>query len=141
MGVALGVLLKLSPSVLSAPLISSAPALSPTIHCRSFLASPHNVLSTPHSSSVSGQHAISFLLAVVILIVCFPCFPFDFLFFFFDFVYICLFFHCYFLVRFLLFVPFILLFFSFLSFYFPICFFFPTFACNKALSSQIVFCS
>jgi hypothetical protein len=153
--------LKLSPLVLSVPLISSAP----TIRFQSFLASHHDVLSTPPSTSVFGQHAIGFLPTVVILIVCFPCFSFGC---FSDFACICLFFHCYFHVRFLLFVPFIWLFFRFclyllvfpllfpytfsfvcsfylvvfpfLSFYFPVCFLFPVFACNKALSSQIIFC-
>jgi hypothetical protein len=63
--------------VLSAPSISSAPALPPTVCCQSFLESPRDVLSTPPSALVSSQHAIGFLPVIVILIVCFPCFFFS----------------------------------------------------------------
>jgi hypothetical protein len=148
----LGGSLKLSPLVLSVPLISS----TPTIRCQSFLASHHNVLSTPPSTSVFGQHTISFLPTVVILIVCFPCFSFGC---FSDFACIGLFFHCYFPVRFLLFVPFIWLFFQFClyllvfplllpctfssvcSFYLVVFPILPVFACfSIAISLYVFFC-
>jgi hypothetical protein len=139
--VALGVLLKLSPSILSALSISSAPALPPTVRCQSFLASTRDVLSMPPSASVSGQHAIGFLPAVVILIVCFHRFSFG-----------CFFKFCLYLLIFPLLFPYtfssvcslyLIFFFSLFSFYFLVCFFFSffVFVCNKALSSRIVFCS
>jgi hypothetical protein len=86
---------------------------------------------TPPSTSVSGQHVIGFLLTVVILIVCFPCFSFG-CFFVFPLLFPCTFSST---------CSFSLVVFSFLSFYFLVCFFSLVFACNKALSSQIVFCS
>jgi hypothetical protein len=126
---ALEVSLKLYHPVLSVPPIFSTPALPPTVRCQSFLASPRDVLLMPPSVSVFGQHAISFLPVVIILIVCFPYFSFS-CFFFSDFVCIYLFFHLFLL----------LVVFPFLSFYFLIHFFFLVFACNKVLSSQIVLC-
>ena len=110
----LGFSLKLSHLVLSAPLISSAPALLSTVRCRSFLMSPHDVLSTPPSASVSDQNAIGFLPIVVILIVCFLCFFFGC---FSDFTCICLFFHVcsfYLVFYFFYFCSFISLYVSFL---------------------------
>jgi hypothetical protein len=138
MGAALRVSLKLPLLVLSAQPISSVPALPPTVRYWSFLASPEDVLSTPHSALVSSQHAISFLPVVVILIVCFPLVFY--FFYFFYFAYIRLFFHCYFPVCFLLFIPFIWLFFHFCPFISLYIFSFLFFACNMALSSQIVSC-
>ena len=108
-GAALRVSLKLCPSVLNALSIFSAPSLPPTIHCRSFLVSPRNVLLMPPFASVSDQHAIGFLSTVVILIICFPCFSFGC---FSRFCLYLLFFH------FILFVPFIWLFFHFCPFIF-----------------------
>jgi hypothetical protein len=67
----------------------------------------------PPFTLVFGQHAINFFPTVVIPIVCFPCFSFGC---FSDFACICLFFRCYFPVRFLLFVPFIWLYFCFCPF-------------------------
>ena len=135
-GVVLGVSLKLSLPVLSAPPIFSTPALPLTVRCRSFLASFCDVLSTPPSASIFSQHAIGFLSAIVILIISFPCFSFG-----------CFFRFCLYLLVFPLLFPctfssvcsFYLVVFSFLSFYFLVRFFFPVFACNKALSSQIFF--
>jgi hypothetical protein len=45
-----------------------------------FLVSSCNVLSTPPSTSVSGQHTIGFLPTIVILIICFLCFSFGYFF-------------------------------------------------------------
>jgi hypothetical protein len=45
-----------------------------------FLVSSCNVLSTPPSTSVSGQHTIGFLPIIVILIICFLCFSFGYFF-------------------------------------------------------------
>jgi hypothetical protein len=117
---------------LSVPSIYSVLALLPTVRFRSFLASSRDMLSMPPSASVSGQYAIGFLPLVIILIVCFSYFSFS-----------CFFRFCLYLFVFPLLFPytfstvcsFYLVVFPFLSIYFLVRFFFPVFACNKALSS------
>jgi hypothetical protein len=137
-GVTFGVSLKLFHPVLSAPPIPSAPTLPLTVRCQSFLASPHDVLSTPPSTLISGQHAIDFLLIVAILIVCFPCFFFGY---FFQFCLYLLVFPLLFSYTFSSVYSFYLVVFPFLSLFFLYIFSFLFLLCNKVTSSQIVFCS